>query len=153
MAASPRPPHEIAHLDDIPSTITDASFGFQLVGEWRQIRHFFCIREFSANAFVATEPGQEIVHEHFEQPNGDSSDVGDEELYLIFSGRADVKLNDELVEVGAGGLVFVGDPSVVRSITAKETGTTVLAFGTNPGVRFVISEFEHQMSPPARWSV
>jgi hypothetical protein len=53
----PRPRFEIARLDDIPHTETDDRYGFQLVGEWRQIRHHFMIREFSANAFVATEAG------------------------------------------------------------------------------------------------
>lgn len=152
MSKPPRPPYEIAHVDGVPHTTSDSSFGFQLVGEWKQIRHFFSIREFAANAFVATEAGQEIVHEHFEEPNDDTSDVGDEELYVLFKGRADVKLNDELIEVGPGTLIFIGDPSVVRSVTAKEAGTTILTFGTNPGVRFVVSEFEKRMSPPSRWS-
>jgi hypothetical protein len=149
----PRPPYEVAYLDDIPHTRSDSSFGFQLVGEWKQIRHFFGVREFAVNAFVATEPEQVIVHEHFEEPNDDSSDVGDEELYFVFKGRAEVKLNDEVVEVGPGALIFVGDPSVVRSVKAKDAGTTLLTFGTNPGVRFVVSEFEQRMSPPPRWSV
>jgi hypothetical protein len=111
------------------------------------------IREFAANAFTATEPGQEIVHEHAEEPNDDASEIGDEELYLIFKGAATIKLNDECVDVGPGTLVFVGDPSVVRSVTAKVAGTTVLTFGTNPGVRFAVSRFEQEMSPPPRWSV
>jgi hypothetical protein len=153
MSPSPRPAYEVAYISDIPHTESDSSFGFQLVGKWKQIRHYFGIREFAANAFVATEPGQEIVHEHFEQPNDDSSDHGDEELYVIMSGRANVKLNDEVIEVGPGALIFVGEPSVVRSVTATEAGTTVLTFGTNPGVRFAVSEFETLMSPPARWSV
>lgn len=152
MTPPPRPPYEVAQLDEIPHTESDNSFGFQLVGDWKQIRHFFGIREFAANAFVATEAGQQIVHEHIEEPNDDSSDIGDEELYVIFNGHADVKLNDELIEVGPGTLIFIGDPSVVRSVTAKETGTTVLTFGTNPGVRFAVSEFEERMSPPPRWS-
>ena len=67
-------------------------------------------------------------------------------------GSATVRLNDETVRVGAGTFVFVGDPSVVRSFTAHEPGTTVLAFGTNPGVRFIVSRFEEDASPPARWS-
>lgn len=153
MTPPPRPPYEIANIDDIPHTASDSSFGFQLVGEWKQIRHYFGIREFAANAFVASEAGQEIVHEHLEEPNDDSSDVGDEELYVVFRGRADVRVGDEVVEVGAGDLIFIGDPDVVRSVTAKEPGTTVLTFGTNPGVRFVVSEFEKRMSAPPRWSI
>ena len=147
----PRPPYEVAHISQIPHTETDDTYGFQLVGEWKQIRHFFAISEFAANAFVATEPDQEIVHEHFEQPNDESSDVGDEELYYVAKGAAIARLNDEEVSLTEGTFVFVGDPSVRRSITAREPGTMVLTFGTNPGVRFVVSAFEREMSPPPRW--
>ena len=147
-----RPPYEIARLEDIPLTDTQGHDVLRLAGEWRQLRHYFMIREFSANAFTSTAANQEIVHEHFEEPNDDASDVGDEELYFVFGGSATVKLNDETVRVGPGTFVFVGDPSVVRSITADEPGTTVLTFGTNPGVRFAVSKFEQDVSPPARWS-
>jgi mannose-6-phosphate isomerase-like protein (cupin superfamily) len=152
MSPPPRPPYEVAHLDDVPHTPTDASYGFQLVGEWKQLRHYFAMREFSANAFVATEAGQEIVHEHFEQPNDDSSDVGDEELYFLHAGAATIELDGESVELRPGSVVFVGDPAVVRKVTATEPGTVMLTFGTNPGVEFVVSKFELEMSPPPRWA-
>lgn len=148
----PRPPYEVAQLSSVPHTPSDSSHGFQLVGEWKQLRHYFAMKEFSANAFVATEAGQEITHEHFEEPNDDQSDVGDEELYYIARGEAVVKLDGEEFDAPEGTLIFVGDPFVVRSVTAKEIGTTVLTFGTNPGVEFVVSEFEKSVSPPPRWS-
>jgi mannose-6-phosphate isomerase-like protein (cupin superfamily) len=68
------------------------------------------------------------------------------------TGRFRVRLDDEQVEVGPGTLVFVGVPSTVRSFTALEHASTVIAVGTNPGVRFVVSEFERRLSPPPRWS-
>lgn len=150
--APPRPRYEVAHLADIPHTPSNNRYGFQLVGEWRQVRHYFGIREFGANAFVATEPGQEIVHAHSEHPNDDTSDVGDEELYYVARGAAAVTLDGEVVDVDEGTFVFVGDPSVRRSVVAKEAGTTILTFGTNPGVVFVVSQFEQEMSPPDRWT-
>ena len=116
------------------------------------LRHYFGIREFSANAMVATEPGQQVVHEHSERANDDPTKPGDEELYIVVSGRFRVRLNDECVDVDAGTAIFVGDPSTVRSFTALEQGACVLAVGTNPGVEFMISEFERQVSPPPRWS-
>ena len=149
---SPRPPYEISTIADIPHSNSDDRYGFQLVGEWKQIRHFFAIQEFATNAFIATEAGQVIVHEHFEEPNDDQSDVGDEELYFIHSGAATVTVNGESTDVGPGSLIFIGDPSAVRSLKAKEAGTTVLTFGTNPGVRFAVSKFEEEISPPPRWS-
>ena len=147
-----RPAFEVAHLSEIAPTPTDGTHGLDLPGEWRQIRHHFGIREFSANAFVATAAGQEIVHEHSERANDDPTQPGDEELYFVASGRARVRLGDEEREVGAGTLVFVGEPGVVRGFTALEAGTTILTFGTNPGVEFVISRFERRVSPPPRWS-
>lgn len=153
MSPSPRPPFEIATLDDIADTESDDTYGFQLVGKWKQIRHHFMIQEFAANAFIATAPDQEIVHEHFEEANDDSSDVGDEELYFVYRGSAIFRADGEDHEVSEGALIFIGDPSVVRSVTAKEPGTTILTFGTNPGVRFVVSPFEIEMSPEPRWTV
>lgn len=147
-----RPPYEVAHLSEIPHTPTDAAaHGLAIPGVWKQIRHHFGIREFSVNAFVATEAGQEIVHEHSERANDDPAQPGDEELYVVVSGRARVRLDDEELEAPAGTLVFVGEPRVVRSFTALEAGTTILTCGTNPGVEFVVSRFEQDVSPPPRW--
>lgn len=153
MTAPPaRPRYEIAHVSEIPATPYDGSYGFEIPGEWKQLRHFFGIREFSANAMVATEAGQQVVHEHSERANDDPSKPGDEELYVVVSGRFRVRLDDENVEVGPGTCVFVGEPSTVRSFTALEAGATVVAVGTNPGVEFVVSKFEQTVSPPPRWS-
>jgi len=152
---APRPRYEIAHLAEIPATRADSSWeskwGFTIPGAWKQLRHHFGIREFSANAFVADEAGQEIVHEHYERANDDSDKPGDEELYVILGGRALARLDDETTEIGPGTCVFVGEPRVVRSFTALEPGTTILTFGTNPGVEFVVSAFEIDVSPPLRW--
>jgi mannose-6-phosphate isomerase-like protein (cupin superfamily) len=147
----PRLAYEIARIDDIPPTVTDDSWGFKIEGEWRQLRHFFGIREFSANAMAATESGQTVVHEHAERSNDDPTKPGDEELYIVVSGRFRVRLDDKLVEVGPGTFVFVGEPRTVRSFTALDAGAMVVAVGTNPGVQFVVSEFEQAVSPRARW--
>jgi mannose-6-phosphate isomerase-like protein (cupin superfamily) len=148
---SPRPRYEIAHVDDIPATPYDGSHGFEIPGEWKQLRHYFSIREFSANAMVATETGQQVVHEHSERANDDPTKPGDEELYIVLRGRFRVRLDDESVEVGAGTIVFVGEPSTVRSFTALEPHACVVAVGTNPGVEFAVSSFEREVSPPPRW--
>ena len=147
----PRPPYEIAHASDIPATPTDDSWGFTIEGDWKQLRHFFGIREFSANAMVATEAGQAVVHEHTESANDDPTRPGDEELYIVVNGRFRVRLDDEHVEVGPGTFVFVGEPATVRSFTALEPDAMVVAVGTNPGVKFVVSRFERAVSPSPRW--
>jgi lysophospholipase L1-like esterase/mannose-6-phosphate isomerase-like protein (cupin superfamily) len=148
--APPRPPWEAVHLDDVPVTEPADGFGLQLVGEWRQIRAHFGIREFSANAFVATEAGQEIVHAHVETPNDPEHRRGGEELYLVLNGRAVAELDGERVDAPAGTLVFVGDPATLRSFTAVEPGTRVLTFGPYPGVRVVASAFERVAGRPPR---
>lgn len=147
-----RPPYEVARLSDIPATPYDGSHGFAIPGEWKQLRHYFGIREFSANAMWATEPGQQVVHEHSERANHDPSKPGDEELYIVVRGRFRVRLDDESVDVEAGSVVFIGEPSTIRSFTALERDACVIAVGTNPGVEFVVSEFERHVSPPPRWS-
>lgn len=148
----PRPRYEIAHVSEIPATPYDGSYGFEIPGDWKQLRHFFGIREFSANAMTSTEAGQQVVHEHTERANDDPTKPGDEELYVVLSGRFEVRLDDERREIGAGTFVFVGEPSTVRSFTALEPGSCVVAMGTNPGVEFVVSKFEREISPPPRWS-
>jgi mannose-6-phosphate isomerase-like protein (cupin superfamily) len=148
----PRPPYEVAHLSAIPPTPYDGSHGFAIPGKWKQLRHYFGIREFSANAMVATETGQQVVHEHSERANDDPTKPGDEELYIVVRGRFRVRLNDETVDVDEGTVVFVGEPSTVRSFTALESGACVIAVGTNPGVEFIVSDFERQVSPQPRWS-
>lgn len=151
MTPPPRPPYEVAHLSEIPHTPSDDSWGFTIPGHWKQLRHYFGIREFSGNAMVAVEAGQEVVHEHAEHANDDMAAPGDEELYIVLSGRFRVRLDDERVEVGPGTFIFVGEPSTVRSFTALEAGAVVVAVGTNPGVEFVVSQFEHEMNPTPRW--
>lgn len=148
----PRPRFEVAHVSEIPATPYDGSYGFEIPGEWKQLRHFFGIHEFSANAMVATETGQTVVHEHTERANDDPTKPGGEELYVVLRGRFDVRLDDEQHEVGPGTFVFVGEPSTTRSFTALETGSCVVAIGTNPGVEFILSGFEHEVSPPPRWA-
>jgi lysophospholipase L1-like esterase len=149
--APPRPAWEAVHLSEVPVTEVADGFGLQLAGEWKQIRAYFGIREFSVNVFVAQAAGQEIVHSHVEDPNDPGHRRGGEELYLVLSGRAVAQLGRERVEAPAGTLVFVGDPAARRSFTAAEAGTTVLAFGTNPGVRFVASAFEREAGRPPRF--
>ena len=51
-----------------------------------------------------------------------------EEVYLVLSGSARVKLDDEIVELGEWDAVRV-PPGVMRGMEAGEQGAEVLAFG------------------------
>jgi quercetin dioxygenase-like cupin family protein len=106
--------------------------------DWHSIRHHFDVRGFGVNANVAVEPGV-IVEEH-DELHGDG---GQEELYVVLSGRATFTLEGEEVDAPAGTLVFVRDPGVKRAAVAHEAGTTLLCVGGRPGQPFRVSTWEY----------
>ena len=59
---------------------------------WRPVRHHFGIESFGVNAWTGREAGDRIINEH------DEADDGDEELYLVQSGRATFELDGERVD-------------------------------------------------------
>ena len=94
---------------------------------WTPLRRHFGISAYGVNAYTAQEAGQDVVEAHTEKANGH------EELYLVLAGRALFHLDGEELDAPVGTLVFVHDPSVQRSASAGEPGTTVLAIGGKPG--------------------
>jgi hypothetical protein len=103
---------------------------------WTPLRRHFGITSYGVNAYTAQEAGQDVVETHAENTNGH------EELYVVLGGRALFHLDGEELEAPAGTLVFVRDPSVQRSASAAEPGTTVLAIGGKPGAHET-SEWEY----------
>jgi len=112
--------YAVAHLDEIE----EANDGRC---PWRPIRHHFGITSFGANAWTASEAGDRIINEHEEDADG-----GDEELYLVHTGRARFELGDEQVDAAAGTFVYV-PTGVNRTAFAEEPGTTIVAVGGRPG--------------------
>jgi tetratricopeptide (TPR) repeat protein len=102
---------------------------------WRPIRRRFGIEAFGANAYTASRAGQRVVEEHREARNAH------EELYVVVSGRARFKLENEEVDAPAGTLVFVR-PHTLRGAIAAEPETTILALGGRPGESFKPSAWE-----------
>ncbi|HEY7399122.1 MAG TPA: hypothetical protein VH538_12515 [Gaiellaceae bacterium] len=96
---------------------------------WRPIRAHFGIRSFGVNAFTGRETGDRIINEH------DETDDGQEELYVVTTGRATFELDGERRDAPAGTLVYVG-PGVKRTAFAEEPGTTLVAVGAVPGQVF-----------------
>ena len=94
---------------------------------WRPVRHHLGITAFGVNAWTARETGDRIINEHDE----DEPD-GNEELYLVMSGRAVFELDGERVDAPAGTFV-VARPGVKRTAFAEEPGTTIIAVGGTPG--------------------
>jgi len=90
---------------------------------WRPVRRTLDIGAFGMNAYVAHNPGDDVVEEHTEQS------LGHEEVYFVLAGRATFTLDDETLDAPAGTFVFVRDPAVKRHARAEEPETAVLAVG------------------------
>jgi tetratricopeptide (TPR) repeat protein len=93
---------------------------------FRPIRHHLGIMAFGVNSWTAREAGDRIINDHDEQPGGD------EELYVVISGRARFELDGESVDAPAGTLVYA-KPGVKRTAFAEEPGTTLVAIGATAG--------------------
>jgi tetratricopeptide (TPR) repeat protein len=98
----------------------------------RPVRHLLANSAFGVNAFSGREAGDRIINEHDEADAGD----GDEELYLVLTGRARFELDGEVVDAPAGTFVFAA-PAVTRTAFAEEPGTTLVAIGATPGHPYV----------------
>ena len=93
--------------------------------EWVPVRRRLGIRAFGTNAYRGAREGDVVIEEHVESP-------GQEELYVVVSGRARFVAGEEEFEASQGTLVFLPRPDVRRSATALEDGTVVLAVGGWP---------------------
>jgi tetratricopeptide (TPR) repeat protein len=113
--------YEVASLTGLESLPGPGSL------RWTPLRKHFGITAFGINAYTASEVGQDVVEEH------DEARLGHEELYVVVSGRATFVLDGEEVDVPAGSVVFLSDPTVKRFARAEAAGTTVLAIGGKPG--------------------
>ena len=85
------------------------------------------IRSFGVNAYVAEEPGVDVIGEHDEVDEGAPQH---EELYFVSEGHATFTVNGDEIDAPAGTFVFVRDPAATRKAVATEAGTTVLVIGS-----------------------
>jgi tetratricopeptide (TPR) repeat protein len=131
--------YAVARIDDVESLRTRHGY------DWHSIRHHFDIRAFGVNANVAVAPGV-IVEEH-DESHGDG---GQEELYVVVSGRATFTVDGQEVDAPAGTLVFVRNPAVKRAAVAHEAGTTLLCVGGRQEQPFRISSWEYSRRAEAR---
>lgn len=117
-------------LDDIAS--------IRVAGElhWKPVRRTLGIEAFGMNAYVAAQPGDDVVERHTEQQ------LQHQEVYVVVRGRARFELGDETLDAPAGTIVFVSDPAVQRYARAEEPDTMVLAVGGNPGEPYTPSAWE-----------
>jgi quercetin dioxygenase-like cupin family protein len=126
-----RPPaYEVAHVDELQGI----PIAHGLV--WRPVRRRFDVRALGVNAYTAEEVGGQVVEEHSEEQ------PGHEEMYVVLRGRATFTLDGTDVDVPAGSLVYIADPSVRRVAISREEGTTVLALGGKPGAPYEVPAWE-----------
>jgi len=124
----------IADIPSIPGCDADEPT------DWIPLRHELGIQAFGINAFAADAPGQIIIERHDEVAPEDAG--GHEEAYVVLQGAIDLALDGETQRVGAGEIVFIADPAVLREGRAVEVPALVLALGAQPGVAFEPSPWE-----------
>jgi hypothetical protein len=127
-------PYRVAHVSEI---VTPRK-GEPGKAPWRAVRRHFDIGSFGIAAYTAEAAGDVLVGDHTEV------DTQHEELFLLVSGRAAIRVADQAVDAPAGTFVHVPDPGVVRGATALEPGTTLLAVGGEPGKAFEVSSWERR---------
>ncbi len=101
---------------------------------YRPVRQHFGIASFGVSSFTGRKAGDRIINEHSEEDD-------QEELYLVFQGRATFELDGERVNAPAGTLVFA-EPGVKRTAFAEEDATTVVVVGGKPGKAYEVLGFE-----------
>ena len=112
--------YEILTLDEVAAAEYNGS---HLV----PVRYTLGYRAAGVNAWKADKGGQ-LMPPHEE-------DSGNEELYVVVSGRASFVVGEETQDAPAGTLVFV-PPLVHRTATAAEDGTIVFVVGATIGEAF-----------------
>jgi len=110
-----------AEMPDVP-TLADPGDP-----HWKPIQHYLGIRAFGINLFTADDAGVELAGSH------DEAESGQEEVYLVLSGRAQVTVGDARFAATAGTVVAITDPALRRPVASLEAGTSVLAVGCRPG--------------------
>ena len=93
--------------------------------EWVPLRRRLGISAFGTNAYRAAKAGDEVIEEHVESP-------GQEEMYVVISGRVRFVVGEEEIVAPRGTAVFVSDPELRRRGEALEPDTVVLAVGGWP---------------------
>jgi hypothetical protein len=97
-----------------------------------KVREHFGIEAFGVNAYRALEAGAPLINEHNEL--GVAS-PGQQELYVVLSGKARFTIDGEEVDAPAGTLIYL-EPEAKRGAVADEKDTTVLVIGGLPGMAY-----------------
>jgi mannose-6-phosphate isomerase-like protein (cupin superfamily) len=95
-------------------------------GRWQPLNEVLGVSGFGVNAVVADpDEGVDMTHEE--------SETGQQELYVVVTGRARFVIGGETVDAPAGTVVAAPDPAAERSFTAVEPGTRIVCIGAPGG--------------------
>ncbi|PTL56461.1 cupin domain-containing protein [Paraconexibacter algicola] len=124
----------VLHLDETPPVDTP----WDGVPAWTPVRRLLDVGAFGVNVQTAAAVGDPLIEPH------DETASGHEELYVVLRGSATVTAGDRTVDVRAGSLVFLPDPTVHRSATATAPDTAVLAVGAARGTAYAPPAWEER---------
>ena len=110
-------------------------------GSFHLVRRHFDVRAFGVNG-VTGNAGDVMIVEHHEADDEDNRTNGHEELFVVMSGHAVFTVDGHDIDAPCGTLVFVRDPSLVRSGRAIADGTAILAVGGPVGVPYAVARWE-----------
>jgi quercetin dioxygenase-like cupin family protein len=110
---------------------------------WLPLRRALGVTAFKTNAYTA-DAGERLIEPH------DESGSGQEEMYVLISGRATFEIDGRAVEVEAGSVVFYSDPRARRGAVAETDGTLAVAVGGTPGAAGPVSSWEHRFAGVAQ---
>jgi mannose-6-phosphate isomerase-like protein (cupin superfamily) len=97
------------------------------------LRRRFGLKAFGLNCWTAPV-GQPVIERH-------SEPEGEEEVYLVISGRVRFTISEEVFYAGPETVVYV-PPDTVREAVAVEPETLVVAVGAKPGEAFETKSWE-----------
>jgi tetratricopeptide (TPR) repeat protein len=109
-------------------------------GLYHPLRRALGVRAFGINAYSARKAGDQLIETHDETGAGSG---GQEEAYVVVSGRATFTVGDEEIDAPAGTVVFLPDVSVKRGAIATEPNTTALVVGGPADRPLPVSPFEY----------
>lgn len=134
--------------DVVRATDIDPNYPDATDGDFHLVRRHFDVRAFGVNG-ITGNAGDEMVEPHHEADDEVNRTDGHEELFAVMSGHAVFSVDVETVDAPAGTLVFVRDPSLIRSARATVDGTAILAIGARPGAPYELSRWERDLPSPA----
>jgi len=94
-------------------------------GRWQPLNGPLGLTAFGISANVC-DPGEEFESEH------DEVKTGQQEVYVVVTGRARFGVGPDHVEAGPGTETTVPDPRQVRAYEALEPSTRIVCIGAAP---------------------